>query len=206
MLIGAGLKRSGHKREEILASARALFLREGYADTGMEVVARAAGVSTATLYAYFPSKADLFKAIVLETVSSVGAPVREAVRVKGDARTRLTALAIAYATFLSRTDTRAMFRMVTAERRRFEDVAEYFLQSARDELGGAAISVINDLAATGELKVDKPSWAAGQLMGMLDHVTLVLGLMAGDETLTRRPMKALAEDAVETFLARYGVR
>lgn len=206
MLVGAGLKRSGHKREEILASARSLFLREGYADTGMEVVARAAGVSTATLYAYFPSKADLFKAIVLDTVSSIGAPVREAVRVKGDARTRLTALATAYATFLSRADTRAMFRMVTSERRRFEDVAEYFLQSARDELGGATISVINDLTKTGELKVDKASWAAGQLMGMLDHVTLVLGLSAGDDILSRRSVKALAEDAVETFLARYGVK
>lgn len=206
MLVGAGLKRSGHKREEILGSARSLFLRQGYADAGMEVVARAAGVSTATLYAYFPSKADLFKAIVMETVSGIAAPVREAVRVKGDARTRLTALASAYAAFFSRPDTRAMFRMVTAERRRFEDVAEYFLQSARDELGGASISVINDLVRVGELKVDKPSWAAGQLMGMLDHVTLVLGLSAGDEVQPRRPIKAIAEDAVETFLARYGVR
>jgi len=206
MLVGAGLKRSGHKREEILGSARNLFLRQGYADAGMEVVARAAGVSTATLYAYFPSKADLFKAIVLETVSGIAAPVREAVRTKGDARTRLTGLAVAYAAFFSRPDTRAMFRMVTAERRRFEDVAEYFLQSARDELGGAAISVINDLVKTGELKVEKPSWAAGQLLGMLDHVTLVLGLSAGDEVQPRRPMKAIAEDAVETFLARYGAR
>lgn len=206
MLVGAGLKRSGHKREEILGSARGLFLREGYADAGMEVVARAAGVSTATLYAYFPSKADLFKAIVLETVSGIAAPVREAVRVKGDARARLTALASAYAGFFSRPDTRAMFRMVTAERRRFEDVAEYFLQSARDELGGAAIAVINDLVKTGELKVDKASWAAGQLMGMLDHVTLVLGLSAGDEVQPRRSIQAIAEDAVETFLARYGVR
>ena len=206
MLVGAGLKRSGHKREEILGSARSLFLRQGYADAGMEVVARAAGVSTATLYAYFPSKADLFKAIVMETVSGIAAPVREAVRVKGDARTRLTALACAYAAFFARPDTRAMFRIVTAERRRFEDVAEYFLQSARDELGGASIAVINDLVRAGELKVDKASWAAGQLMGMLDHVTLVLGLSAGDEVQPRRPIKAIAEDAVETFLARYGTR
>jgi len=206
MLVGAGLKRSGQKREEILGSARNLFLRQGYADAGMEVVARAAGVSTATLYAYFPSKADLFKAIVMETVSGIAAPVREAVRTKGDARIRLTALAVAYADFFSRPDTRAMFRIVTAERRRFEDVAEYFLQSARDELGGAAIAVINDLTKTGELKVQKASWAAGQLMGMLDHVTLVLGLSAGDEVQPRRPIRAIAEDAVETFLARYGVR
>ena len=206
MLIGAVVNRSERKKTEILAAARGVFLREGYAAAGMEAVARMAGVSTATLYAYFPSKADLFKAIVMETVSGIAAPVREAVRTKGDARTRLTALAMAYATFFSRADTRAMFRMVTAERRRFEDVAEYFLQSARDELGGAAISVINDLVKTGELKVEKPSWAAGQLLGMLDHVTLVLGLSAGDEVQPRRPIKAIAEDAVETFLARYGAR
>lgn len=206
MLIGAGLKRSGHKREDILGSARTLFLREGYADAGMEVMARTAGISTATLYAYFPSKADLFRAIVMETVAGVAAPVREAIRAKGDARTRLVTLAMAYATFFSRPDTRAMFRMVTTERRRFPDIAEYFLQSARDELGGAAIAVINDLVKTGELRVEKPAWAAGQLMGMLDHVTLVLGLAAGDDVQSRRPMRGIAEDAVETFLARYGAR
>ncbi|NQE60947.1 TetR/AcrR family transcriptional regulator [Caulobacter sp. RHG1] len=204
MLVGAGLKRSSLKREEILASARSLFLRTGYSDAGMEVVARTAGVSTATLYAYFPSKADLFKAIVMETVTDVAAPVREAARAKGDARTRLTALACAYAAFFARSDVRGLFRMVTAERRRFEDVAEYFLQSARDELGGAMLAVINDLIRAGELKVDKPSWAAGQLMGMLDHVTLVLGLSAGDDIQSRRPVQDIAEDAVETFLARYG--
>lgn len=204
MLIGAGLKRSGQKREEILASARALFLKEGYSDSGMELVARAAGVSTATLYAYFPSKADLFKAIVMETVSGAAAPVREAVRVKGNGRTRLLALAAAYAAFMSRPDNRAMFRMVAAERRRFEDVADYVLQTARDELGGAAISVIDDLAAAGELRIEKASWAAGQLMGLLDQATLLLGLTAGDDVLPRRSVETLAEEAVETFLARYG--
>lgn len=206
MLVGAGLKRSGHKREEILASARSQFLKEGYADTGMEVVARTAGVSTATLYAYFPSKAELFKAIVMEAASGASAPMREAVGVRGDARKRLAAVALAYADFLARADSRAMFRMVTAERRRFEEVAEYFLRSARDEMGGAAISVINDLTRAGEIRVEKASWAAGQLLGMLDHATLVLGVMAGDEAVSRRPIEAIADDAVETFLARYGVR
>lgn len=203
MLIGSGLHRSGAKREEILGAARALFLREGYADAGMEFVARAAGVSTATLYAYFPSKADLFKAIVMETIRDAAAPVREAARVRGDARARLTALALAYATFLSRPDARAMFRMVAAERRRFEDVADYLLQTARAELGGAAIAVIDDLRATGELRTEKPSWAASQLMGMLDHPTLLLGLAAGDDLLPNRPLAEIVADAVETFMARY---
>ncbi|WP_421738941.1 TetR/AcrR family transcriptional regulator [Caulobacter sp.] len=206
MLMGAGLKRAEHKRLEILNAARALFLRTGYSDTGMEVVARAASVSTATLYAYFPSKAELFKVVILETVRDITAPVRESVRIKGDARTRLLSFANAYAAFFTRPVSRAIFRLVTAERRRFEEVAEHFLQSARDELGGAAISVINDLVASGELKVEKSSWAAGQLLGMLDHVTLVLGIAAGDEALPRRSLPHICDDAVETFLARYGAK
>lgn len=206
MLMGAGLKRAEHKRFEIIVAARAQFLREGYRDAGMEVVARAASVSTATLYAYFPSKADLFKVVILETARDIAAPVRESIRAKGDARARLLSFANAYAAFLARPLTRAIFRLVTAERRRFEEVAEYFLQSARDELGGAAISVINDLIRTGEITVDKPSWAAGQLMGMIDHVTLVLGLSAGDDVQPRRPLADICDDAVETFLARYAAK
>ena len=206
MLMGTGLKRAEHKRIEILNAARTLFLREGYNDAGMEVVARAASVSTATLYAYFPSKGELFKAVILETVRDIAAPVRESIRIKGDARTRLLSFTNAYAALFVRPTTRAIFRLVTAERRRFEDVAEYFLQCARDELGGAAISVINDLIRTGEITTDQPSWAAGQLMGMLDHVTLVLGLAAGDDAMPRRPLADICDDAVETFLARYAVK
>jgi AcrR family transcriptional regulator len=201
--MSAGLHRPERKKSEILAAARGVFLREGYPDTGMEVVARTAGVSTATLYAYFPSKAKLFEVVVHETVRDMAAPVRESADIGGDARARLMALTGAYAAFFSRPATRAMFRLVTTERRRFESLADHFQRNARDELGGAAIAVIQDLVESGELAVDKPSWAAGQLLGMIDHATLVLGLAAGDNVQAGRPLEDLCQDAVETFLARY---
>ena len=204
MRAGAGLKRSRHKREEILGAARDHFLREGYADAGMEAVARAAGVSTATLYAYFPSKAELFRIIATEMIQGVAAPVCAAGRLRGEPRTRLVAFAVAYATFFSRPDMRALVRIVTTERRRFPDVADQLLHVARQDLGGTAIAILKDLRKAGALRLDKPSWAAGQLLGMLDHGALVLGLAAGDEVTPRRPIRAIAEDAVDTFMARYG--
>jgi AcrR family transcriptional regulator len=206
MLMGAGLTRAEHKRSEIVLAARALFLREGYRDAGMEIVARAASVSTATLYAYFPSKADLFKVVIVETINDITVPVRASLHIEGDARTRLVAFTRAYAAFFCEPITRSIFRLVTAERRRFEDVAEFFLQSAREQIGSVAITLVKDLAASGEIVVDKPSWAAGQLMGMIDHVTLVLGLSAGDHAQPQRPLDDIADDAVETFLARYGAK
>jgi AcrR family transcriptional regulator len=206
MLISAGLNRSERKKTEILTAARGVFLRQGYPDTGMEVVARMAGVSTATLYAYFPSKATLFEVVVGDAVRDMAEPVQGSLRAGGDARARLTAFALAYAAFMAQPATRAMFRMVTSERRRFEALADDFLSGARQTLGGAAIKLIEDLVASGDLKVDASSWAAGQLLGMLDHPTLTLGLCAGDEAQAERPLADLCADAVETFLARYGAK
>jgi AcrR family transcriptional regulator len=50
--------------DAILDVAAALFLRDGYAATSIEAVARQAGVAKRTCYARFPDKAALFQAMV----------------------------------------------------------------------------------------------------------------------------------------------
>lgn len=201
-----GETRSDRKHRKILLAARMLFTRDGYASTGMEAVARDAGVSTATLYAHFPSKAELFRAVVEDALDEIGGSVGRTAALKGDARTRLTAFCRAYARLYVDPVARAVFRMVMAERRRFEQTAEEMKLRSYEELGGTAIGIISDLAAEGALKVEKASWAAGQLLGMIEHATLVFSLMCGDEAKPLRPVEAVCDDAVETFLARYGVR
>jgi len=54
---------------ELLAAALDLFVEKGYAATRVEEVARRAGVSKGTLFLYFASKEDLFKAVVRENIS-----------------------------------------------------------------------------------------------------------------------------------------
>ncbi|MEO7937790.1 MAG: TetR/AcrR family transcriptional regulator [Burkholderiaceae bacterium] len=54
---------------ELLSAALDLFVEKGYAATRVEEVARRAGVSKGTLFLYFPSKEDLFKAVVRENLS-----------------------------------------------------------------------------------------------------------------------------------------
>ena len=54
---------------ELLAAALDLFVEKGYAATRVEEVARRAGVSKGTLFLYFASKEELFKAVVRENIS-----------------------------------------------------------------------------------------------------------------------------------------
>src|SRR6185503_5530333 len=52
------------KRQLVLDAATELFMAQGYGAVSMDAVARAAGVSKATLYAYFSSKDQLFATII----------------------------------------------------------------------------------------------------------------------------------------------
>lgn len=65
-------RRARRKQErpgELLEAALTLFVEKGYAAARMEEVARRAGVSKATVFLYFPSKLDLFKAVVKHNIS-----------------------------------------------------------------------------------------------------------------------------------------
>lgn len=54
---------------ELLEAALDLFVDKGFAATRAEEVAARAGVSKGTLFLYFPSKEELFKAVVVENLA-----------------------------------------------------------------------------------------------------------------------------------------
>ncbi|MET0211012.1 MAG: TetR/AcrR family transcriptional regulator [Variovorax sp.] len=54
---------------ELLDAALDLFVEKGFAATRSEEVAARAGVSKGTLFLYFPSKEELFKAVIRENLS-----------------------------------------------------------------------------------------------------------------------------------------
>lgn len=62
-------RRKNARPGELLEAALDLFVEKGYAATRVEEVAARAGVSKGTLFLYFPSKEDLFKAVVRENMA-----------------------------------------------------------------------------------------------------------------------------------------
>lgn len=61
-------RRKEDRPTEIVAAALDVFVERGFAAARVEEVARRAGVTKGTLYLYFESKADLFKAVVRENI------------------------------------------------------------------------------------------------------------------------------------------
>jgi TetR/AcrR family transcriptional regulator len=64
-------RRKDARPGELLGAALDLFVEKGFAATRVEEVAQRAGVSKGTLFLYFPSKVDLFKAVVRHHLSGL---------------------------------------------------------------------------------------------------------------------------------------
>ena len=177
----------------------------GYAGTRIEPIAREANVSTATLYTYFAGKAELFEAVIDDAAVDFIQQMQFVKAASGSAREQLTLFAEAYGNFMADPFVRSIFRLVMAERPRFQAVAARFFEVGRQSFGSDLIKALKGLNRNGLLKVDNPSWAAGQLMRMMEHPVFFVPLVTGDTVKIRRSVAEIATDAVETFLARYGV-
>lgn len=59
------------KKNQIVEAARALFTKYGYKKVSMDEIAKDAGITKKTVYAYFKDKDDLFQYFILEEVENM---------------------------------------------------------------------------------------------------------------------------------------
>jgi len=69
--------RAEKTRGNILRTARKLFAEHGFAGTGVDSIAEAAGANKQRIYAYFGSKKKLFEAVLLDMFSESAADFAE---------------------------------------------------------------------------------------------------------------------------------
>jgi AcrR family transcriptional regulator len=72
------------RRPLVLDAAFALFLERGYSGASMEAIAQAAGVTKPVVYACYPSKDELFKALLEREEARVLRQVQDALPVAAD--------------------------------------------------------------------------------------------------------------------------
>src|SRR5918997_3007368 len=89
------------RRAQLLDAANAVFTSRGYHAAAMDDIAEAAGVSKPVLYQHFPSKLDLYLALLDASCDSLVDVVREALASNEHNADRVVATMAAFYTFVS---------------------------------------------------------------------------------------------------------
>jgi AcrR family transcriptional regulator len=161
------LRSDEETRSLIVEAARSEFAATGYAATGMESVARRAGVSTKTLYRLIPNKAALFEAMVTDRIDRFASLVKLRACRGGDIEAALTEALIVYGELILAGDVIALQRTIIAESDKFPEVAETFFHKAIERTEGTLAEWLRAQQAKGLIQVDDAAAAAGMLLGML---------------------------------------
>ena len=98
------------RRAQLLEAAQDIFVESGYHSAAMDAIAERAGVSKPVLYQHFPSKKDLYLALLDQHCTAIVDLVREALGSTDDNRARVAATIAAYFEFFDRDG--APFRLV----------------------------------------------------------------------------------------------
>ncbi|WP_428962174.1 TetR/AcrR family transcriptional regulator [Micromonospora fluostatini] len=189
------------KRAAILAAATGLFLASGYDSTSLARIAEAAGVSKATLFKQFPTKAALFDAIVTESwrVEDSGAPDPSA----EDLRAGLTAIGHRYVELLTRPGMTALFRIVIAELPRFPELGEAQFSQGKLPYFESVSRYLAAAHVAGSATVEDPTLAATQFLGMISNFVFWPTLLLTDWAPEPSAIERAVAEAVETMIARY---
>ena len=185
-------RRKDARPDEIRAAALALFAERGFAATRLDDVARRAGIAKGTIYLYFPTKEDLFRALVRQDLlPNLAALEKAAAAHPGPAPARLRDL---LATMAARMDapTAAIPRLILAESGNFPALARFYAEEVVARGLALITRVIAAGVAAGEFRPVDPAAVAPLAVAPLVMALLWRGSVGRHVADTQGPEALLA--------------
>ena len=195
--------RKGRKYDDVLAGARDVFLAQGFEGASVDDIARAAGVSKATLYSYFPDKRLMFlevaKAECCRQVSGAESKIGPNIRLH-DA---LTIAAATLVDFFTSEFYLRMYRVVVAETERFPELGRQFYETGPLMGRNRMVEYLTEAEARGEIQIDDKALAA-DMFTELCRADVFTQMLFGIKTkATQAEKDRIINAAVAMFLARF---
>jgi AcrR family transcriptional regulator len=191
------------KAESILAAAQRMFLRSGFGAVSMDAIAREAGASKATLYAYFASKEELFGAVVAREGERYfrGFSARELDPRAAEASLR--EIAHRFLELVLSPDAIAVNRITIAEASRFPQLGAVFWRAGPERTRAQIEAFLRDADAADALAVSDPRRAAEQFIALLRGDIHQRQLLRIDGVVDPDEVAAAADAALALFLKAY---
>ncbi len=190
------------RRAAIVSAARDAFLEQGYAATSMSTIATHLGGSKGTLWAYFPSKEDLFAAVLDDVTASFRRNLDDALRPGRDCHTTLVDFAERFLLKILNPDNMRLHRLIVGEGGRFPEIGRLFYARGPQIVLERLSDYIRGRMEAGDLRSDDPLKAAITLIQLTQtqHSLRLWGVAEIPET---EDVRAHATEMVALFNRAY---
>jgi AcrR family transcriptional regulator len=186
--------------ENLLDVATAVFLKHGYENASVSEIARRACASKGTIYARFPTKADLFAAVITRRglelhVAAAGALVSEIPlkKVLGD-------YGVILVREISNSETRSLHKVVVAALGRFPKLANHFWDVGPQR----SMNMLGDyLARRPEFKGKNSEHAAEMFWSLCCGQSILRALLLEEDDLAEEAVIFRVREATRIFLSAY---
>ncbi|MDV5825428.1 TetR/AcrR family transcriptional regulator [Sphingobium naphthae] len=172
-------RRKEARPSEIVEAALELFAERGFGATRMEDVARRAGVAKGTLFVYFPTKQDLFRAVArtitagnLERLQAIASNLERPI-------VEVIPALLAHAAIIAETRVPSLIRLLISESRLFPDLARVWHDEVVSNVLGLLTSAIERAQERGELHDGDPQLIAFSIIGPMFSGLIFREVMSG---------------------------
>jgi AcrR family transcriptional regulator len=198
--------KKGRKFDQVLEGARQVFLSDGFEGASVDDIARAAGVSKATLYSYFPDKRFLFMQVAKTECQRQADLAIETIDMNAPVGEVLHAIAREMVDFITSQFGKRIFRICVGESDRFPELGRQFYESGPKLIRDKLVAFFEKGIATGELKIDDLNLAAEQFHELCKADLFPRMVFNMTDEFTEAEKLRVVNGAVEMFMARYGVK
>lgn len=198
--------KKGRKFDQVLEGARKIFMRDGFEGASVDDIARAAGVSKATLYSYFPDKRILFSEVARVECNRQAEEALQVLDADMSIEEVLHEAASRIAQFVLSDFGLQVFRICVSESYRFPELGRRFYDSGPALLCSRMEQVLSPFVEKGVLEIDDMELAAHQFGELCKSVLFVQSLCGLDCDMSNPKVERVVQGAVDMFLARYGTQ
>ena len=199
------LNTAGRKRRsEMVEAAYSLFMEKGYASVSVDDIIRVSGGSKSSVYKYFGSKEGILKAVVESLAEDMLREIHVEFPSGGTPREALTRIGMVLVDLALSENAINQHRHAVSHAKALPDLAKLWYESGPKRTLDGLAEFLEKEAAAGRLRIANPAQAALLFAGMIifhDNMRMLVCLPRSK----RSKLKEVVSEAVEVFLAAYGV-
>ena len=196
--------KKGRKFDQVLEGARHVFLSDGFEGASVDDIAKAAGVSKATLYSYFPDKRFLFMQVAKIECQRQAEHAIETINMDAPVKQVLHDIALEMVEFITSQFGKRIFRICVGESDRFPELGREFYESGPMLIRSRLVEFFQKAVDHGELKIDDFELAAEQFHELCKADLFPRMVFNMTDEFTPAEKLRVVNGAVEMFMARYG--